>query len=150
MTQHRAVGAERQHVGGGRAVLLEQRRGRLHRASRRAPGAGGRCALRKFCRRKHVRRLRAADQHGAARAGFDQPDAAQDQRAHDAFAEVRLGDDQRAQLLGRHQQRLDVLVGVRVDERGPPESWATSPRNARAAALTIGVDAAQAIALADA
>jgi hypothetical protein len=66
---------------------------------------------------QHVGRLRRPDQHGAGRAGLDQPDAAQDQRAHDPLAEVGLGDDQRAQLLGWNQQRLGVDVGVVVDER---------------------------------
>ena len=62
--------------------------------------------------------LRCADQHRTARAGFDQPHAAQDQCADDPFAKVRLGDDQRAQLLGRHQQRLDVFLRMSIHERG--------------------------------
>ena len=61
--------------------------------------------------------LRLADQHRTAGAGFDQPDPTQDQRAHDALAKVRLGDDQRAQLRRRHQERLDILLGVTVDQR---------------------------------
>src|SRR3982750_3726609 len=35
-----------------------------------------------------------------------------------------LGDDQRAQLPGRHEQRLDVVLGVAVDERGPARQGA--------------------------
>lgn len=47
---------------------------------------------------QQVRRIGAADQHRAAGAGFDQGDAAQDQRPNDALAEIRFRDDQRAQL----------------------------------------------------
>jgi hypothetical protein len=67
--------------------------------------------------------------HRPARAGLDQRHAAQDQRAHDALAEVGLGDDQRAQLLGRHDQRLDVFVGVAIDQGRAADSWPTSARN---------------------
>ena len=51
------------------------------------PGDGGRC--------------RRADEHRAAGAGADQRDAAQDERAHDALAELGLGDQQRPEVLGR-------------------------------------------------
>ncbi len=58
-----------------------------------------------------------ADQHRAADAALDQADPAQDQRAHDALAELGLGDQQRAQFLRRDQQRLDVALGMAVDQR---------------------------------
>ena len=58
-----------------------------------------------------------ADQHRTAGAALDQADPAQDQRAHDALAELGLGDQQRAQLLRRDQQRLDVALGMAVDQR---------------------------------
>jgi hypothetical protein len=65
---------------------------------------------------RHVGRLRLADQHRPARAGFDQRHAPQDQRAGDALAQVGFGDQQGAQLLRRHEQRFDVFVGMPVDQ----------------------------------
>src|SRR6185295_5616387 len=47
----------------------------------------------------------------------DEADAAQDKGADDALAEIRVGDDQCAQLLGRDQKRLDVFFGVGVNQR---------------------------------
>ena len=44
-------------------------------------------------------RSRRPDQHRAADAALDQADPAQDQRAHDALAEIGFGDQQRPQLL---------------------------------------------------
>ena len=52
------------------------------------------------------------------RAGFDQADAAEDKRAHDALPKIGLGDQQRAQPLGRNGQGLDVGQRGRVDEVG--------------------------------
>ena len=119
-------------------------------ARRRAPGADGRCARRKFCRRSSVGRLRPPDQHRPAGAGLDQPDAAQDQRAHDALAEVGLGDDQRAQLLRRRRAAPRRRPPRAVDQRrrGPtacrprPMNWPRPWRDDRH-------DVAQAVALAD-
>ena len=51
-------------------------------------------------------------------AGFDQADAAKDQGAHDALAKIGLGDQQRAQPLGRNGHRLDVGQRGCVDEVG--------------------------------
>ncbi len=67
---------------------------------------------------QHVAIPRPADDDRPAGAGLDEPDAAQDERAHDALAELGLGDEQRAQSLRRNQQRLDVAPGVGIDERG--------------------------------
>ena len=53
------------------------------------------------------------------RAGLDQPDAAEDQRAHDALAKVGFGDQQGAQAIRRDRDRLDVGPGDRVDQIGP-------------------------------
>ena len=68
---------------------------------------------------QHVAVVGAADDHRPARAGLQQADAAQDERAHDALAELRLGDEKRAQLIGRNDQRLDRPTRDRVDERRP-------------------------------
>ena len=54
---------------------------------------------------------------GTADAALDQADPAQDQRAHDALAEIGFGDQQRAQFLRRDQQRLDLAFGMAVDQR---------------------------------
>jgi hypothetical protein len=59
-----------------------------------------------------------ADQHRPAALAFEQADAAQDQRAHDPLAEVGLGDQQRAQPLGRDHQDFAVGGRGRVDQRG--------------------------------
>ncbi len=55
--------------------------------------------------------------HGPADAALNEADAAQDQRAHDALAEVGLGHQQRAQFVRCDQQRLDVAVGMTIDQR---------------------------------
>ena len=58
-----------------------------------------------------------ADQHGPADAALDQADPAQDQRAHDALAEIGLGDQQRAQFVRCNQKRFDTALGMAVDQR---------------------------------
>ncbi|MHC2773059.1 hypothetical protein ACVIM7_002526 [Bradyrhizobium liaoningense] len=65
----------------------------------------------------HAGGVRRSDQHGAAGAALDQIDPAQDQRPHDALAELGLGDQQRAQPVRRQQQRLDIALGAAVDQR---------------------------------
>src|SRR5262249_1078221 len=102
----------------------------------------------KILEAQKLRRLWPADQHRAAGAGFDQSNATQDQRAHDPLAKVRLGDDQRAQLLGWHEQRLDIIVRMSVNERRT-----TRQRSALAEKLAMGVrdernDMTQSVALA--
>ncbi len=64
-------------------------------------------------------RLRRSDQHRAADAALDQADAAQDQGPHDAFAEIGLRDQQRAQPLRLDQQGLDIALGAAIDQRDP-------------------------------
>jgi hypothetical protein len=66
----------------------------------------------------HVRAQRRADEDRAAGAVLDQGDPAQDERAHDAFADLGFGDDEAAQPLGGNEKRLDVGLCARVDERG--------------------------------
>ncbi len=60
-----------------------------------------------------------ADQDRAAGPGLDQRDAAQDERAHDLFAENRFGDQQGVQLVRIDVQRLDVADRGRIDQRAP-------------------------------
>jgi hypothetical protein len=64
---------------------------------------------------EHFRRLRLPDQHRSGRACLDERNASENESADDALAEVSLGDDQRAQLVGRDQQRIDVFVRISVN-----------------------------------
>ena len=57
------------------------------------------------------------DQDRAAGVRRDQGDAAQDQRAHDALAELGLGDQHGAELVGRDEDHLDLAFGMAVDQR---------------------------------
>ncbi len=58
------------------------------------------------------------DDDRSARGAFQQPDTAQDQRPHDAFAEIGFLYHQVAQSLRRDDERLHRLSGLRVDQRG--------------------------------
>ena len=49
--------------------------------------------------------------------GFDQADPAQDQGAHDAFANVGLGDEQRAEAVRRDDHGLNVRQRIDVNQR---------------------------------
>ena len=96
-----------------------------------------------------VVRCRRADQDRAARAGLDQADAAQDQRAHDALAELRLGHQQAAQRLGLDHQRLDVAFGVAVDQGGASGQRADLGQELAGTLIDDGRDVAEAVALGD-
>ena len=65
-----------------------------------------------------------ANQYRPADAALDQIDPAQDQRAHDALAEVGFGNEKRAQFVRRNQQRLDIALGLAVDQRDAPRKLA--------------------------
>ena len=56
---------------------------------------------------QHVAMFGVTDDDRAADAAFEQPHTAQDQRPHDAFAEIGLFDHQIAQPPRRHDQRFD-------------------------------------------
>src|SRR5262245_44331929 len=68
---------------------------------------------------QHITVLRAANDHWSPGSGLEQPDAAQDERAHDALAELGLRNQQCAQTLGRDDQGLDRLPRTRIDQRRP-------------------------------
>ncbi len=116
--QHRAVGDQHQgqvaalrvHAG-QQAVGLVLDRGVQH-------PVGDAVAAEEVLQLHHARMVRRADQHRPARAGLDQPDPAQDQGAHDPFAQLRLRDHQAAQALGRDRDGLDLAHGAGVDEGG--------------------------------
>jgi hypothetical protein len=63
---------------------------------------------------------------GPAGTALDQADTAQDQRAHDALAKVGFGNQQRTQFVRSNQQRLDIALGIAVDQRTRPDSWPIS------------------------
>ena len=65
---------------------------------------------------QHVAVVGPADDDRAAGAGFQQAHAAQDQRAHDALAELGLGNEQGAQLRRRNDDDLDRLACDGVDQ----------------------------------
>ena len=65
----------------------------------------------------HPRLREFTDKDRPDHVGLDQADAAQDQRSHDSLAEIGVGDHQGAQLIVRHDQRLDILLGPDVDHR---------------------------------
>ena len=68
---------------------------------------------------QHVAIVGAADDDRPAGARLDQPDAAQDQGAHDPLAELGFRDQQRAQPVRRDDQSLDRSVRVGIDQDGP-------------------------------
>ncbi len=147
--QHRAVGTDGKHVADRGAVLLDQRLGvrivaGVEHVVRHA------VAPQEVLQREQRRRLRPADQHCAARAGLDQRHAPQDQCADDAFAEIGLGDDQRAQLLRRHQQHLDLVERLAVDQRRPARQLPDFREKLARPLLDDRHDAAEAVALRDA
>ncbi len=98
---------------------------------------------------RHVAERRRADQHRAADAALDQADPAQDQRAHDALAEIGLGDQQRAQLLRRNQQRFDVALGMAVDQRDAAGELADLGQKLPRPLVDDRRDMAEAVALGD-
>ena len=67
--------------------------------------------------RDDARMVRRPEYHRPAGMSLDQPHAAQDQRPHDPFAQLGLGDQHRAQLLGRNVHRLDVAQRIGVHQR---------------------------------
>ncbi|KAH2808169.1 hypothetical protein KXV85_006087, partial [Aspergillus fumigatus] len=98
---------------------------------------------------RHVAERVRADQHGTADIALDQADAAQDQRAHDALAEIRLGHQQRAQIFRRDQQRLDHAVGMAVDQRDAAGELADLGQELPGPLIDDVGDVAEPVAIAD-
>src|SRR5487761_1899685 len=94
-------------------------------------------------------RMRRPDQHRSAGAALDQIDAAQDQRAHDALAEISFGDQKRTQSLRRNQQRFDVAFGVAIDQRDAAGELTDLGEKLPRPLVDHGRDVAEAIALRD-
>ena len=73
-------------------------------------------ALQKILQAQHIGSLRLADQYRPAGARLYMRHAAQDQRAHDAFAKVGFGNDQGTKPIGRKQQRFNIIFRIRIDQ----------------------------------
>ena len=69
---------------------------------------------------KDIAALRATDNHRPAGAGLEQPDATQDQGAHDPLSELRLGDQQSPQPVRWYDQGFHSFLRVGVHKRRPP------------------------------
>ena len=80
-----------------------------------------------------------SDEHGIAEPARHQRDAPQDKGAHDDFAQVGVGLDQRQQLLAIHLDHFARFHGASAHQRGRPESMFTSPVNCPGPCTTIGV-----------
>ncbi len=78
-----------------------------------------RVAAEKMLQPKYVAIVGAADDDWSAGSGFEQAHAAQYQGPHDPFAQFRLGNDQRPQLVRWNDQRLDRLPRVGIDQCRP-------------------------------
>jgi hypothetical protein len=72
-------------------------------------------AAKKILQAEHVRSVRPPNQNRSADTGFDVGDAAQDQRAHDAFAEFCFGNDQCTHLVRQNKDRFDIFIRIGVD-----------------------------------
>ena len=91
--------------GGIEMELLDQRAGLFVRLGVEALMRMA-VAAQEVSKPQHVAVAGAADDHRAAAAGLDQPDASQNQGPHDALAEVGFRDQQRPQPVGRDDERV--------------------------------------------
>src|SRR5712691_12462353 len=89
------------------------------------------------------------NQHRAADAALNQADTAQDERAHDALTKIGLGDQQRAQSLRRNQKRLDVALGMAIDQRDAARELADFGKKLTGSLIDDRRDVTEAIALGD-
>ena len=94
-------------------------------------------------------RIRRADQHRAANTALDQAYPSQDQRAHDAFAEIGFGDQKRAQALRRDQKSFDIAFGMTIDQRDTAGELPDFSEELSWSLIDHGRDVAEAITLGD-
>ena len=146
--QHVAAGADDQHLHALAHVLVGERLGvvvlvGLELLVRIA------VAAQEAAQPHHRRGLGPPDQRRAAGAGLDQADAAQDEGAGEALAQVGLGDQQRAQLRRADLDRLDLGFRDRVDERGPAAELADLAQETARAVPVDRRHVAEAVALGD-
>src|SRR6266436_2854328 len=116
IVQNRSIGThDKRHVGGSRRVPREDRRrvwiiGGIEHLER--GGVSGEKAL----QAQEVETAGRPNEDRPAGAHLDQAYAAQDERVHDALADVGLGYEQGPQPVGRNEERLHVAGRARVDE----------------------------------
>ena len=65
---------------------------------------------------QNIGMIRAADDDGPAGSEPEKGDAAEDQGAHDAFAQLRLFHQEITQSARRNEERLDRFLGVGIDQ----------------------------------
>jgi hypothetical protein len=97
----------------------------------------------------HAAGMRRTDQHRPSNAAPDQVDPAQDQRAHDALAEIGFGHQQRPQALRRDQERFDIALGMAIDQRDAARELADFSDKLPRPLIDHGRDVAEAVALRD-
>src|SRR5215472_12186677 len=68
---------------------------------------------------QNIGMIGAADDHGAAGSDIEKGDTAEDQGAHDAFAELGLFDQEIAQPARWNEEGLGRLLGVGIDQGRP-------------------------------
>ena len=117
IAQHPAVRADHQRQVGARGDIARDEIGGVLVGGGIEHVVRLAVARQKILQPRHLAERGRPDQHRAAGAALDQVDPAQDQRAHDPLAEFGFGHQQRAQLIGRDQKRLDIAVGMAIDQR---------------------------------
>src|SRR5271166_4493475 len=88
-----------------------------------------------------------ANQHGPAGAALNEIHATQNERAHDALAQIRLRDQQRSNPFGRDQQCLDIALRGCVDQRRPGGELSVLGQELTGALLGDRRDMAQTVVL---
>ena len=149
IAQHRAVGNHDQRQIGARGRIARDEIGGVLVGGGIEHMVGMAVAPEKILQPRHVAERVGADQHRAADAALDQADPAQDQRAHDALAEIGFGDQQRPQPLRRNQQRLDIALGMAVDQRDAAGELADLGEKLARPLIDHRRDVAEAVALGD-
>ena len=94
----------------------------------------------------HIRRRRRPDQD-SAHGPFEESHPPKDERAHDAFAEIGFGDQERPQSVSGDQQGLDVALGGRVHQRRAAGELADLGQEVAHALFDDRSDVAQSVAL---
>ena len=97
----------------------------------------------------HAAGIRRADQHRTAGAGLEQIDPAQDQRPHDALAEIGFRHQQRTQPLRCNQQRFDLAFGVTIDQRDAARQLTDFGQELPGSLIDHRCDMAEPVALGD-
>ena len=96
----------------------------------------------------HVRRCRRPDQDNA-RGPLEESHPPKDERAHDAFAEIGFGDQERPQSVGGINKVSTSPSAVASTSAARLESWPTSARNWPTPSSTTGATWPKPIALGD-